>query len=368
MKPGWTTVALGEICRPKQWKPLPAREFLNDGYPVYGANGPVGFYDKFTHEKPVIAVGCRGTIGAVHVTSEPAFITSNAMVLESLDENSVDLRYLANFLHYRGFEDVTTGSSQPQLTGRSIRTIQVPLPPLEEQRRIAAILDTAVSITALRAQQSALVNSLPSGLFHVGASEAVNQVRLGDVASFVRGVTFKPDDKVEAGEGAVAVMRTKNVQTTLDRSDEIHIPRALVKNPNKYLREKDILVSSANSWTLVGRACYVNHLSSPAVIGGFVTALRVDGDFSSEWLYAWFSSKAVQAILRSFSSQTTNIANLNLKRTLDLKVPVPQPDVLTEFTRATDYIAREAAVLASARRAAQDFFASLQARAFRGEL
>ena len=72
--------------------------------------------------------------------------------------------------------------------------------------------------------------------------------RLGDYAKFIRGITFKPAQKCDPrSNDAVACMRTKNVQKQLDQSDLIGVPRELVKNNEKLLREGDILVSSANS-------------------------------------------------------------------------------------------------------------------------
>jgi len=56
------------------------------------------------------------------------------------------------------------------------------------------------------------------------------QAKLEDVISFIRGVTFKPDDQVEAlSQGSTVVMRTKNVQVAgLDQDDLIAIPSELV--------------------------------------------------------------------------------------------------------------------------------------------
>lgn len=74
-------------------------------------------------------------------------------------------------------------------------------------------------------------------------------VELGDVAAFVRGITFKPDDVVPVGTpGSAACMRTKNVQAELDLSDVWGIPESFVKRDDQCLNPGDILVSSANSW------------------------------------------------------------------------------------------------------------------------
>ncbi len=134
-------------------------------------------------------------------------------------------------------------------------------------------------------------------------------VKLREVADFIRGVTFKPTEVTGSGIG---VMRTKNVQQTLDLSNIIRIPAKLIKRPDQYLHPGDTLISSANSWAAVGKACWVPNLPEPLAIGGFVTALRPRAEqVHPRYLYWWFVSKPVQSKMRGYSNQTTNIANLN---------------------------------------------------------
>ena len=148
---------------------------------------------------------------------------------------------------------------------------------------------------------------------------------LGDVASFVRGITFKPGDVVPVGSpGSVTCMRTKNVQSELDLSDVWGIPESFVKRADQYLLTGDLLVSSANSWNLVGKCCSVPQLQWPATFGGFISVLRGDSSqIDARYLYHWFSSPRIQATVRSFGQQTTNISNLNVGRCLRLGLPLP---------------------------------------------
>ncbi|MFD4457026.1 restriction endonuclease subunit S [Nocardia sp. NPDC058480] len=153
---------------------------------------------------------------------------------------------------------------------------------------------------------------------------SVTNARLGDIASFVRGITFKPDDVVPESPETVWCMRTKNVQSDLELSDTWSIDANHVKRPDQYLQTGDILVSSANSWNLIGKCCWVPELTRKATLGGFIVALRTeDTAIDRRYLYHWFNSPRVQAIVRSFGRQTTNISNLDIKRCLDLRVPLP---------------------------------------------
>ena len=153
----------------------------------------------------------------------------------------------------------------------------------------------------------------------------MSAVRLGDHAKLIRGITFKPVDKCDPGdEGAVVCMRTKNVQATLDASDLIAVPSRLVKNPEKMLSTGDILISSANSWNLVGKCCQVPQLQYPSTAGGFISILRPKTEkLESSYLYRWFSWGKIQRTLRSFGNQTTNISNLDHKKTLELQIQLP---------------------------------------------
>ena len=66
----------------------------NGQYPVFGANGIIGYYDKFNHEEPQLLITCRGaTCGAVNISEPYSWITGNAMVVRPLEE-SLDLGFL----------------------------------------------------------------------------------------------------------------------------------------------------------------------------------------------------------------------------------------------------------------------------------
>lgn len=150
--------------------------------------------------------------------------------------------------------------------------------------------------------------------------------RLGEVISFIRGVTFKPDDQVEPfSVGSTVVMRTKNVQMAgLDQSDLIAVPSGFVRRKEQSLLEGDILISSANSWDLVGKASYVPKLAYEATAGGFISIVRAkESVVDSRYLYHWVACPATQHKIRHCGRQTTNISNLDVDRFRDLEIPLP---------------------------------------------
>ncbi|MCX7226196.1 MAG: restriction endonuclease subunit S [Burkholderiales bacterium] len=149
-------------------------------------------------------------------------------------------------------------------------------------------------------------------------------VKLGSVAQYLRGINFKPDDVVPVGSpGTVACMRTKNIQEALDCADVWGVDKSFVRRTEQILQEGDILVSSANSWNLVGKCCWIPALPWEATFGGFVSTLRAKSEIADpRFLYWWFSSDRTQALLRSFGQKTTNISNLNAERCLNLDFPL----------------------------------------------
>jgi type I restriction enzyme, S subunit len=150
--------------------------------------------------------------------------------------------------------------------------------------------------------------------------------RLGDVAKFVRGITFKPSDvlpKEKSTEGVIC-MRTKNVQSDLDERDLIGVPKSFVKREEQFLNDGDILISTANSWNLVGKCCWVPTLDYKATLGGFISLARANTKkIEPRYLYHWLSSEAIQHELRRCGRQTTNISNLDLNRAKELKISIP---------------------------------------------
>ena len=153
----------------------------------------------------------------------------------------------------------------------------------------------------------------------------IQLAKLGDIAEFIRGITFKPEDVVPNDTaGSVRCMRTKNVQDVIDLSDVWSVDASFVRRSNQYLRAGDILVSSANSWNLVGKCSWVPELEWAATFGGFISVLRADPSQAyPRYLYHWFSSPREQATVRSFGRQTTNISNLDFARCLEMKIPLP---------------------------------------------
>ena len=141
----WKSVQLGDLGLFYQPKTLSQREIdTQKGYPVYGANGVIGFYKKYNHEFPQIIITCRGsTCGTVGITVEKSWINGNAMVFNLDSNQNVDKYYMFYLCASFDFRKIITGSGQPQIVREPLQQWQTKIPALTEQTAIADILSTA---------------------------------------------------------------------------------------------------------------------------------------------------------------------------------------------------------------------------------
>jgi type I restriction enzyme S subunit len=140
------TVPLGELCNPKQWQTISTNQLTTSGYPVYGANGKIGYFTEYNHKEPVLAVTCRGaTCGNLTLVPAFSYVTGNSMCLDNPREDTSP-EYLFQFLAWRGLKDVISGSAQPQITRSPLQAVEVVLPSKEKQRKIVTALESVNNV------------------------------------------------------------------------------------------------------------------------------------------------------------------------------------------------------------------------------
>lgn len=198
-------VKLTDICRPKQWKTISTAQLKESGYPVYGANGKIGFYNEYTHEFPTLLITCRGaTCGTVNISEPKSYVNGNAMALDNLSKD-YDLKFLYHYFGQRGFNDVISGSAQPQITRENLSKVEVPKINLATQQRIAAILDQADAIIqnnrAIVQKYDALTQSLFLDMFGdpVKNEKGWEVVNFEQVLSLKRGYDLPVQERNENG-------------------------------------------------------------------------------------------------------------------------------------------------------------------------
>ena len=129
---GWEKMKVDSIYSIKYGKILSTKLITETGlFPVYGANGVIGYYDKANCNEQVVLITSRGNgSGDVLVTyHKDSFITNNSFVVTPLEGYEYcKLPFTFQFLKMANFRAVRTGAAQPQLTNQSIHTVDVVLP------------------------------------------------------------------------------------------------------------------------------------------------------------------------------------------------------------------------------------------------
>ena len=129
---GWKKMPVDSIYSIKYGKNHSTKLNTPTGkYPVYGANGVIGYYNVANCNNQVVLITSRGNgSGDVLMTyHKDSFITNNSFVVSPLDDYSYcQLPFTYQFLKNANFRAVRTGAAQPQLTNQSIHTVDVILP------------------------------------------------------------------------------------------------------------------------------------------------------------------------------------------------------------------------------------------------
>jgi type I restriction enzyme S subunit len=167
----WAEKTLGDTCEMYQPKTIGMKDLVPDGpYPVFGANGVIGKYDKYNHEEPQLLITCRGaTCGAVNISEHHSWITGNAMVVRPKDAE-IDLQFLEFF--FRGGVDISvaiTGTAQPQITRTNLEPLIVRFPrSVAEQKNhvktFKSLTDETRALANTYAQKLKMINELQSSL------------------------------------------------------------------------------------------------------------------------------------------------------------------------------------------------------------
>lgn len=208
-------IKLIDICTPKQWKTMPTSELLEEGYPVYGANGIIGYCREYNHEDPVIAVACRGaTCGSVNITVSKSYVTGNAMCLDNL-RSDVEIDYLYYCLKHYNFKNVISGSAQPQITRQGMKKVCIYICNHDEQIVIVHKLKNIENIIELRKRELKKLDDLVRGRFvEMFGDPVVNskgwiESSLSEKLNVLGGYAFKSDqfDEIDG----IPVLRIGNI-------------------------------------------------------------------------------------------------------------------------------------------------------------
>ena len=151
---GWRKVGLPDVADLEMGETLIAKDLTGDGLPVFSAGRdpkPWG-YTSISRKRfrfGTIVLGARGTIGYPRLPPFPEFVSTQTTIAVS-PRAALDPRYLRAALDRIDFDSITAKQAVPMLTIGALRDASLLVPPLGEQRKIAAILssvDDAIEAT-----------------------------------------------------------------------------------------------------------------------------------------------------------------------------------------------------------------------------
>jgi len=161
----WDVVKLGDLFTFKNGKRPPV---LNEGeIPIYGANGKMGLTSNYlkTKDKALI-FGRVGSSGEVHLSKGCVWVSDNAIYTESYDSKRVNVHFMFYLIKFKDLKRFATKTTHPIITQTFINNFKVPLPPLEEQKRISEILQDVDRRLELLTERKVKLENIKRGLMN----------------------------------------------------------------------------------------------------------------------------------------------------------------------------------------------------------
>lgn len=223
----WVWAPLGAISKMVYGKNLPTKELLHEGFPVFGANGIIGAYDRYLYDDPMVLISCRGAYsGKANISPPQCYVTNNSLVLGQFEQPAFVEEYLFYALEGLPKEGLVTGSAQPQVTIANANPFFVPLPPIAEQHRIVTKVDELMRLCdaletqaedSIKAHQT-LVETCLTTVTNSLTSEALIQNWTRVEAHF--DTLFTTEESVAALRNAMLDLALRGLLTEQKKGDE----------------------------------------------------------------------------------------------------------------------------------------------------
>lgn len=317
-----------------------------------------------------IVLGIRASIGEKVMADREYCLGRGVAGIRAGDD--LDWRYLWHWLSHSApvLASKAKGATFKQVNREDIGSLRIDCPPLPEQRRIAAILDQADALRAKRREALAKLDELTQAIFlDMFGDPATNPKgwptsRLDVLFEILRGGSPRPiDDYVtddpsginwvmigDASEGSKYITRTRK-RIRLEGTKK-----------SRAVKPGDFLLTNSMSF---GRPYIMK--TTGCIHDGWLAMSPRGGAFEPDYFYALLGSPA---IFREFERRAAGatVKNLNIDLVSEVSVPVPPLEAQARFSRSVNAIEVLRAAQSAALSISDQLFASLQHRAFRGEL
>lgn len=276
--------------------------------------------------------------------------------------SQLDDKYLWYWLtrYERDLASKGRGATFLQVNKTDISKMPIQLPPLSEQRRIAAILDHADALRVKRRQALAHLDMLTRSVFRATFADAAETSRLGDVATTTSGGT--PNRSVSSNYGGgIPWVKSGELHTGLiTETEETISAQGLASSSAKVFPTGTVLLAMYGA-----TAGVVGRLGLDAATNQAICAITPGPSLNGEYLIAALRAQTVQLVAKAAGGAQPNLSQGIVR---DIVIPVPSMDDQTRFANQVAAIDARRSDVARAKGMDAHLFASLQSRAFRGEL
>ena len=314
-----------------------------------------------------IVLGIRATIGEKVISDGRYCLGRGVAGLRA--GPSLDANYLWHWLTHSNHLLVSKarGATFLQVNRGDIGELPIRLPPLSEQRRIAAILDQADALRAKRREALAQLDRLAQSVFiemfgdPVANPKAWTTVKFGEVGTLDRGVSkHRPRNAPELLGGNHPLVQTGEVANC-----DGYIRSYTSTYSDLGLRQSKMWSAGTLCITIAANIAKTGILTFDACFPDSVVGFRSDNPATVEYVRVWLSF--LQKSLEDSAPESAQ-KNINLAILRGLNIPLPplhfQQTFATRIQSIESLKAQHRAALAKL----DALFASLQQRAFRGGL
>ena len=358
-------------------KPITQKDRVPGPYPYYGANGQQDSVADYIFDEPLVLLAeDGGHFGDADKTiayqvEGKCWVNNHAHVLRP--KKDVDIRYICRHLERYDVTPFITGSTRGKLTKTAANNIPIALPPLEEQRRIAAILDKADGVRRKRKEAIRLTEELLRSTFLEMFGDPVTNPkgwevkRLGEICTnFQNGIGKNSE---HYGHGSKVANISDLYEWHRFIPEKYSLLDVTPKEIEKYSLMRGDLLFVRSSVKREGVAvCSVYDSDEICLFSSFMIRVRPRTDLiNPEFLSLMLRTPPMRnrLILGSNTSTITNISQPGLSK---IEVVVPPIKTQNLITKVTKNIEESVRCHLQALEQSENLFNSLLQRAFRGEL
>ncbi len=282
------------------------------------------------------------------------------------------LHYLRSATAQKRLLKRQVGSAQSVVNTSVFKDWEIPLPPLAEQKRIAAILDKADAIRRKRQQAIELADQFLRSVFlDMFGDPGTNPkgFERGTLRDLIASANYGTSKKAHETEGKYPILRMGNItyEGDWDLSNLKYIDLDDKEKP-KYLVEKgDLLFNRTNSKELVGKTA-VFESDKPMAIAGYLIRVRPNERGNTHYIAGYLNSKHGKQTLQSMCKSIVGMANINAQELQDIKILLPPVEFQQKYAQITKEVKHRLTKQTKSSNQLAELFSSLSQRAFSGEL